>query len=112
VRDGSAYDLFLSRSLQNADIVRADEATDVYEQQGLDVAAGVRQPMAEYVAATGGRILEPAFMQINQAVGLTRALDADTVAAVAARVEELKASGFILDQLTRSGVDATVAPLA
>jgi hypothetical protein len=78
VRDGSAYDLFLSRSLQNADIVRADEATDVYEQQGLDVAAGVRQPMAEYVAATGGRILEPAFMQINQAVGITRALDADT----------------------------------
>lgn len=112
VRDGSAYDLFLTRSLEHAEIVRADEATDVYEQQGLDVAAGVRQPMAEYVAATGRRILEPPFMEINQAVGLPRGLDPDAVALVAAQIERLKASGFIRDELARSGVEASVAPLA
>lgn len=111
VREGSAYDLFLTRSLEHAEIVRAREATDVFEEQGLDVTAGVRQPMEEYVAATGRRILEPPFMQINQAVGLPRHLDSDAVAAVAAKVEELKASGFVRDELTRSGVEATVAPL-
>ncbi|RYB88428.1 transporter substrate-binding domain-containing protein [Nocardioides glacieisoli] len=112
VRLGSAYDLFLTRSLQHADVVRADEATDVFEEQHLDAAAGVRQPMEEFVAATGRRILEPAFMEIQQSVGLPRALDPDAVAAVAARVEALKASGFVRDELARSGVEATVAPPA
>lgn len=112
VREGSAYDLFLARSLQHAEVVRADEATDVYEQQGLDVAAGVRQPMEHYVTATGRRILEPAFMQISQAVGLPRALAPQALAAVAAHLEELKASGFVAEELRRSGVEATVAPPA
>ena len=38
VREGSAYDLFLTRSLEHAEIVRANEATDVYEEQCLEVA--------------------------------------------------------------------------
>jgi polar amino acid transport system substrate-binding protein len=112
VREGSAYDLYLTRTVERAEIVRAREATEVYEEQGLDVAAGVRQPMEDYVGATGRRILEPPFMQINQAVGLPRHLDADAVVMVAAKVEELKASGFIHDELARSGVQATVAPPA
>ena len=112
VREGSAYDLFLTRSLEHAEIVRAAEATDVFEELGLDVAAGVRQPMEDYVAATGRRILEPAFMEIRQSVGLPRALDSNAVAAVASFVEELKASGFVRDELARSGVEATVAPPA
>ncbi len=112
VRNGSAYDLFLTRSLQHAEVVRADEATDVFEEQRLDAAAGVRQPMAEYVAATGRRILERAFMEIRQSGGLPRVLDAEAVTAVAAHVEELKASGFVRDELLASGVEATVAPAA
>jgi polar amino acid transport system substrate-binding protein len=112
VREGSAYDLFLTRSLEHAEVVRAAEATDVFEEQGLDAAAGVRRPMEDYVAATGRRILEPAFMEIRQSVGLPRALDPDDVTAVASFVEELKASGFVSDELARSGVAATVAPPA
>lgn len=110
VRNGSAYDLYLARTIQHAEIVRADEATDVYERQGLDVAAGVRQPMAEYAAATGRRILEPPFMGIDQGVGLPRTAAPNAVAALVELVEELKASGFVRDELARSGVDATVAP--
>ena len=110
VREGSAYDLFLTRTIEHAEVVRAAEATDVYEEQGLDVAAGVRQPMDEYVAATGRRILEPAFMQINQAVGLPRSIAPEALAAVDDFVEHLKASGFVRDELARSGVQATVAP--
>ena len=110
VREGSAYDLFLTRSLEHAEIVRAAEATDVFEEQGLDAAAGVRQPMEEYVAATGRRILEPAFMEIRQSAGVPRSVDRGAVAALSAFVEELKASGFVRDELVRSGVEATVAP--
>lgn len=112
VREGSAYDLFLSRTLEHAEVIRADEATDVFEQQALDVAAGVRQPMQEYVAAAGCRILEPPFMQINQAVGLPRGVVPQALEAVSSFVEDLKASGFIADELARSGVVATVAPMA
>ncbi len=61
---------------------------------------------------SGLRILEPPFMEINQAVGLPRAVDPGALAAVAAFVEELKASGFVADALTRSGVEASVAPPA
>lgn len=112
VRMGSAYDLYLTRTIEHAEVVRANEATDVFEEQGLDTAAGVRQPMTDYVAATGRRILEPAFMEIRQSVGLPRALDTDAVAAVADHVEYLKASGFVHEELARSGVDASVAPPA
>ncbi|MCW2830519.1 MAG: Polar amino acid transport system substrate-binding protein [Aeromicrobium sp.] len=110
VRAGSAYDLFLTRTLENAELVRADEATDVFEARGLDVAAGVRQPMQDYVAATGCRILEPPFMEINQAVGVPRGVAPEAWSAVTTRVEHLKASGFVADELKRSGVEASVAP--
>jgi polar amino acid transport system substrate-binding protein len=110
VREGSAYDLFLARSLSQAEVVRGDEATDVYEAGGLEVCAGIRQPMTEYAEQSGRRVLEPPFMQINQAVGLPRALDPEAVSAVAEHIEHLKASGFVEQALARSGVDATVPP--
>jgi polar amino acid transport system substrate-binding protein len=110
VRRGSAYELFLSRSLRSAEAVKADEAVDVYEQEALEVCAGVRQPMAEYADRTGRRVLEPAFMQIRQAVGVPRGVDPAALAALSDRVEHLKASGFVADALARSGVSARVAP--
>jgi len=112
VRDGSAYDLFLTRSVKAARVVRGDEAVDVYEQRALDVCAGVRQPMTEYAVRTARRVLEPPFMQINQAVGLPRGLPPEVVAAVADRVEQLKTGGFVTAALADSGVSATVAPAA
>ena len=112
VREGSAYDLFLSRTLDQAEVVRGDEATDVYESGRAGGLAGIRQPMTEYAEQSGRRVLEPPFMQINQAVGLPRALSPDAVSAVAEHIEHLKASGFVEAALVRSGVDATVAPPA
>ncbi len=111
-RRGSAYDLFLRRTLERAEVVAADDPVEVYERQGLEAAAGIRQPMTQYAARTGRRVVEPAFMEIRQAVGLPRTLDADAVAAVAAKVEELKASGMVAAEIARSGVQASVAPPA
>ena len=88
------------------------EQTDVFEEQRLDVAAGVRQPMQDYVTVSGRRILEPPFMEINQAVGLPRGIDPRALEAVSRLVEDRKKSGFIADELARSGIEATVAPHA
>jgi polar amino acid transport system substrate-binding protein len=114
VNEGSAYDLFLSRTLAHAQLVRVDDGVASFIEQQLEAAAGVRQPLQEFVAAHPDlRIVEPRFMEIQQAVGTSRAREADTVAFLHAFVEELKANGFVAESLQRSGqLDASVAPPA
>src|SRR6266568_1241740 len=45
VKQGSAYDLYLSRTLRHAEVVRGTDGIDEFRAQGLDAAAGTRQPM-------------------------------------------------------------------
>jgi polar amino acid transport system substrate-binding protein len=45
VKEGSAYDLHLSRTLRHATVVRGEEGTDAFRANGLEVAAGIRQPL-------------------------------------------------------------------
>ena len=112
VKRGSAYDLFLSRTLRHASVVRADEGTGVLRELGLEAAAGVRQPMAEFVRSHPGfRLIEGPFMQIRQAMGTARTRRPETIQFLRAFVEELKASGFVTDALRRANLpDVTVAP--
>jgi polar amino acid transport system substrate-binding protein len=114
VAGGSAYDLFLSRTLQHAELVRGEDAMVEFRKHDLDVVAGIRQPMAAYVAAHPDvRMIEDRFMEIRQAVGTTRSRQPATVAFLRDFVEELKATGFIADALRRAGQpDAEVAPPA
>jgi polar amino acid transport system substrate-binding protein len=114
VKQGSAYDLYLSRTLQCAEVVRGNEGVDVFRELGLEVGAGIRQPAAAWVGRNPGfRVVTERFMEIQQAVGTTRNRGTDTVRFLTATVEELKASGFVEDALHRSGqAGATVAPLA
>jgi polar amino acid transport system substrate-binding protein len=103
VKQGSAYDLFLSRSLQHATVVRGDEGVDVFRDLGLEVAAGIRQPMTEFVNRHPGyRLIDGRFMEIQQAVGTNRSRRPETVQFLRAAVEELKASGFVADSLQRA----------
>ncbi len=112
VKTGSAYDLFLTRTLVHAEIVRGSDGTTVFEDEGLEVGAGIRQPVTDFVAARPGmRVLEPHFMEIRQAVGIPRSRSDAAAAYVQEVVEELKANGFVADALARSGrTDASVAP--
>ena len=112
VNEGSAYDLFLSRTLRHAAVVRAPDGIGVFRRQGLDAGAGIRQPIGDFVARNPGfRMIDERFMQIRQAVGVRRTHAPGTVRFLAAAIEELKASGFIGDALRRSGQDsALVAP--
>ncbi|TDD28943.1 transporter substrate-binding domain-containing protein [Kribbella turkmenica] len=113
VKRGSAYDLYLTRTLRHATIVRGDEGTDVFLAEGLEAAAGIRQPITQFVAGRPDvRLIDERFMEIRQAVGTTRTRHPDTVAYLRALVEDLKASGFVAESLLRSHQpDAAVAPL-
>jgi polar amino acid transport system substrate-binding protein len=113
---GSAYDLFLTRKLEHAQLVRVPtsaEAMDVFLRDRLDVAAGVKQPITAFAAAHSGlRVLPGRFMVIEQAVGIPRTHDA-AIPYLRAFVEEMKSSGFVSRALAASGqADATVAPPA
>ncbi|MDN5769250.1 MAG: transporter substrate-binding domain-containing protein [Humibacillus sp.] len=112
VKEGSAYDLFLTRCLEHATVVRGKEGVDAFVNGGLEVVAGIRAPMTAYVSDEPGlRLLEPAFMQIQQAVCVPRQRPPEALAYLCEVVEELKASGFVAEALRRSNrSDATVAP--
>lgn len=114
VKTGSAYDLFLTRTLEHATLVRGDEGVDVFVAEGLEAGAGIREPVTAFADEQGGlRIVDGAFMQIRQAVGTTRSRSTETVAFLSDLVEELKASGFVADSLERSGQnrDAAAPPV-
>ncbi|GAA3110167.1 transporter substrate-binding domain-containing protein [Pseudonocardia yunnanensis] len=114
VNEGSAYDLFLSRTLQHARTVPVEDDVDVFGDLGLEVVAGIRQPMTEFVRSNPEfRLIEGRFMEIRQALGTTRTRGPETVQFLRSFIEELKASGFVADALRRANqLDATVAPPA
>ncbi len=115
VGQGSAYDLFLSRELQHATLVRAPSSQTVVQtfvDQRLEVAAGVRQQLeADQLRFPGHRLLPGHFMVIQQAMGLPRSRG-DVAAAFLARfVEAMKASGWVAQAMARHGIQgASVAP--
>ena len=117
VGKGSAYDLYLSRELQQAAFVRVPGAAEVVETLlagGADVAGGIRQVLVDVAGRTPGlRVLPGRFMVIRQAMGLARLRGAAADAALHAFVEEMKASGFVAEAMRRHAVaGASVAPAA
>lgn len=113
VKEGSAYDLFLTRTLRHATVVRGAEGTSVFAEQGLEVGAGVREPVTAFVNSHPGlRLLDGRFMEIPQAVGVAKTKRPETVRFLTDLVAELKKSGFVAESLRRSGQTAPVAPPA
>lgn len=116
VGKGSAYDLFLSREIKSAEIVRAPTSptvVDVFLTGSYEVAAGVRQQLESDASKNMGlRILPGRFMVIQQAMGLPKSRGEEASRLLSAFVEEMKASGFIAESLKRHGIfGASVAPL-
>jgi polar amino acid transport system substrate-binding protein len=114
---GSAYDLYLTRSLQQATVVRAATGggramIDLFVSEKLDAAAGVRQQLEAYAATHPEvRIMAGRFMDIRQAMGTPKGR-AVGAAYLSAFVEDMKASGFVAEALARSNQPAMVAPPA
>ena len=117
VGQGSAYDLYLSRELKNATIVRAPTSPAVVDTmiaQSAHVAAGVKQQLqADAKRVPNVRLLDGRFMVINQAMAVPKGRSPDAARYVAAFVEEMKASGFVADALKRHRIEgAAIAPPA
>ena len=112
---GSAYDLYLTRTIKNATIVRASQGggqamVELFLKDKLEVAAGVRQQLHAYEKDHPEiRIMDGRFMEIRQAMGTPKGR---TGAAKYLRtfIEDMKASGFVAEALKRSKQSATVAP--
>jgi polar amino acid transport system substrate-binding protein len=115
VGKGSAYDLFLTRELENATIVRAPTSptvVDTFMAQHADVAAGVKQQLETDVMRIGGlRLLPGRFMVIQQAMGTPKLRGMEAAEFLSWFVEDMKASGFITEALSRHSIQgASVAP--
>jgi polar amino acid transport system substrate-binding protein len=116
VGKGSAYDLYLTRAIKNATLVREPDSAkslDMFLRDKLEAAAGVKQPVQAFAKShPDTRLIPGRFMAIEQAMGTPKGRPAGAVY-LRAFVEEMKASGFVADALKRSGQgDATVAPPA
>jgi polar amino acid transport system substrate-binding protein len=116
VSANSAYDLFLSRTIKHAHLVRGSGPESAFElilDGQVDVVAGVRQSLlANSVKLPGSRIFATRFMAIEQALGIPKGHDA---AAKYLRefIEDVKASGFVAHAIEKAGVrGVSVAPAA
>lgn len=117
VGKGSAYDLYLTRTLQHAQILRSPTSPTVVEtflEQGAEVAAGVKQQLEADARRLGGlRLLGERFMVIQQAMGTPKSRGPEAAAFLARFVEDMKAGGFVAGALQRHGIEgASVAPAA
>lgn len=114
VGKGAAYDLFLTRTLKHAALVRASSTGAVlglFVAEGLDAAAGIRQPLQAAARENPEwRVIPERFMAIEQAM-CTPAGREEGGKYLAAFIAAMKTSGFVADALARHGqCDVTVAP--
>ncbi|HEX4944941.1 MAG TPA: ABC transporter substrate-binding protein [Usitatibacteraceae bacterium] len=112
----TAYDLFLTRQVKQAQLVREPTsvaALEAFVARGLDAAAGVRQPLEGFAASHPGlRVLDESFMVIRQASGVPKGRP-QAAAWLAGFIEEAKRTGFVEKALKESGVgEVTIAPPA
>jgi len=112
VGKGAAYDLYLSRTLKHAQLQRAETsagAIDLFLSQGLDAAAGVRQPLEKFAASHPGyRVLDGQFTSIRQAMAVPRSRTAGAQF-IQAFIQRHKANGFVRNALDTTGqADVTV----
>jgi polar amino acid transport system substrate-binding protein len=110
----SAYDLYLTRALKQAEIVRTPTSAtvvDVFMKENYEVAAGVKQQLENDARRTPGvRLLPGRFMVINQAMASQRGREAGA-RYLRDFVEEMKASGFVAKAIERhKQPSAVVAP--
>jgi len=112
----AAYGLWLENNLRHAKLVPTDSidsSFDAFVEQGLDVLAGLRPRLIKDVERLpGARILDSQFSAVQQAVG-TPCKNTAAAAWLADVVEELKASGFVADLISKHEVKGlSVAPPA
>jgi len=110
------YELFLSRTLKRAQLVRApnaDAAFDLLVTGKVEALAGLKQGLIGLAdKLPGSRMLDGRFMAVPQAVGVPRGRDAG-LAYLRGVVEDAKASGLVARAIDKTGArGVSVAPSA
>lgn len=109
----SAYDLYLSRSLKHAQLVRAEGIPASYElfvREQLDALSGLLPRLVTDVTRlSGARILDGKFTAVQQAIGAPKSR------ACAARylqsfVDDIKACGLVAQLIERHGAKGVNVP--
>jgi polar amino acid transport system substrate-binding protein len=108
------YELFLSRTLQRAELVRApsgDAAFGLLAKGSVDALAGLRQALIGLAGKLpGSRMLDGRFMAVQQSIGVPKGRDAG-LAYLRDFVEDAKASGLVARAIERTGArGVSVAP--
>ncbi len=107
VSAGTAYDLYLTRSLKHAELQRTKSMTgavDLFITEKLDVLAGLRPALNRQVEELPDtRILEGRFTAVQQAIG-TKLENVVAAAFLQRFVAEAKASGLVARLIERHGV--------
>jgi polar amino acid transport system substrate-binding protein len=108
VSAGTAYDLYLSRSLEHAELLRTEgqaSAVDLFLTEKLDALAGLRPALNRQVGELPGtRILPGRFTAVQQAIG-TNPTNTAAAAFLQKFVTEAKASGLVARLIERHGVE-------
>jgi polar amino acid transport system substrate-binding protein len=112
----TAYELWLSRHIRHAELVKSeslDAALEQFVAEELDALAGLKPRLLKDVSKLpGARILDGQFSAVQQAIGTLRTREA-SAAFLRDFVEEAKASGLVASLIERHKVQGlSVAPPA
>jgi polar amino acid transport system substrate-binding protein len=108
----AGYELYLTRTLRNATLVRTKSvqaSIDLFNERRADALAGLKPALLESMSKIpDGRLLEGKFMTVNHGLGVPRERPA-AAEYLKAFVEEMKASGFVARSIERHGVQGLSA---
>jgi polar amino acid transport system substrate-binding protein len=115
ISDRSAYDLYLSRHLKHAELIRArgDDVFKRFLSDKLDAMAGLRPGLVKsQEKLPGSRILDGYFTAVQQAAGAPKGRPAGAKY-LREFIEDAKASGLVAKLIEKNNVRGlTVAPKA
>lgn len=116
VSERSAYDLYLTRNLKNAELVRergAEAVVKRFVDDKLDAIAGLRPRLIiDQANLPGSRILDGNFTSVQQAAGTSKGRSAGAQY-LREFIEDVKASGLVAQLIERNNVRGLkVAPKA
>ena len=107
VPDKAGYELYLTRTIRNATLIRSKgtpAAIELFNQRRADALAGLRPALIESMhKMPDARFLEGNFMTVNHGLGTPRERRA-AAAYLKAFVEEMNASGFVARSIERHAI--------
>jgi polar amino acid transport system substrate-binding protein len=110
--DKAGYELFLTRTLRNAALIRTKgsrASIDLFNERRADAVAGLRPALLDVMnTMPEGRLLDGKFMTVNHGFAIPRERPA-AEAYLKAFVEDISASGFVARSIQRHGIQGLSA---